>query len=345
MLCKKDYIYPVVAVITTLSFLLLFIGVQSVFPFNKNDSDVEFITIEIIEGMGAQKIVDELHTQKIISSKLLFSFELWKSKRASIIQPGFYKIKSGSSYADIIEIITSETGGNTPGLDTITIMIPEGLTIEQTANRFALALGFNIDDFISLANNASYFSDKYPYLSNVYNNSLEGFLFPNTYEVVVGSSAEDIILMLLKEFDKQQKMVGVSEDLMLETITIASIIEREVRIPEERKLVSSVIQNRLNDGMPLQMCSTVAYVLKSNQFRLTNEDLKVDSPYNTYLNKGLPPGPISSFGFASLEAAVYPADTDYLYFVLKDRDGNHYFTSNYTDFLKEKNKSIDALGQ
>lgn len=151
---------------------------------------------------------------------------------------------------------------------------------------------------------------------------------------------EQIIKVMLDQFEKQPYKVyaesGSSYSLN-DIITVASIIERECKVDEERPLVASVIYNRLAKGMPLQMCSTVQYVLGKQKEVLTYADTRIESPYNTYTNTGLPPGPICSPGLAAIKAALNPADTDYLYFVLSEKlDGTSNFSSDYAQFEKDK---------
>ena len=125
---------------------------------------------------------------------------------------------------------------------------------------------------------------------------------------------------------------------MPEIMTIASLVEREARIPEERPLMAAVIYNRLDIGMPLQIDATVQYALPQRKEALTNEDLKYASPYNTYQHTGLPPGPIANPGLSSIKATLEPAEVDYIYFVLPSPDGQHTFTNNYNDFLAAKRR-------
>jgi len=178
---------------------------------------------------------------------------------------------------------------------------------------------------------------------------LEGFLFPETYEIYVSATAHDIVDKMLSQFDKvfTEDCYKRAEELGMsvrDIITIASIIEREARIDEDRSLVASVIYNRLDINMSLQMCSTVQYILGDPKAVLSTADTQIDHPYNTYQNPGLPPGPICSPGEASIMAALYPADTDYIYFVVSEKlDGSHAFSSNYNQFLKDKEAYQNAL--
>ena len=170
--------------------------------------------------------------------------------------------------------------------------------------------------------------------------TLEGYLFPDTYILVKDMTVEEITGVMVRRFRRKftPEMEGKAEEngfTLKQIVTIASIIEKETGVEEEKPLVSSVIRNRLSLGMPLQMDPTVIYGLKKFGGNLTRKDLRKDHPYNTYRNQGLPPGPISNPGLASLIAAVEPADTDYLYFVSRN-DGSHRFSRT----LREHNKAV-----
>ncbi len=175
-------------------------------------------------------------------------------------------------------------------------------------------------------------------------NRLEGFLFPDTYLIAPNSSPEQIIYKMLKRFNEMYnvKLLERTEELGLtvnEVVNIASIIEKEVKLKSERAKASAVIHNRLREKMNLQMCSTILYVLDKKKVFLLDNDLKVKSPYNTYINPGLPIRPICNPGIECIKAALYPENADYLYFVVKDEEtGEHVFTSNYDEFLKAKDE-------
>ena len=170
-------------------------------------------------------------------------------------------------------------------------------------------------------------------------NRLEGYLFPDTYVFLKDSTPRQVINLMLTRFDEifRTEYIIRAEELGLsihEVVTIASIIEKEIRVSTERGKASSVIFNRINNGMQLEMCSTVMYVLDKRRDRLLYEDLNVESPYNTYRNFGLPPGPISNPGEACIRAALFPYDTDYLFFVIRNEDtGEHFFTADYNEHL------------
>jgi UPF0755 protein len=233
----------------------------------------------------------------------------------------------------------------------VTVTVPEGFTIEQIAARMEKQASIPKDEFLALVNSgAKEFSQTRPYLATTYKGSLEGYLFPKTYRIEQGSTARDVIEMMLQQFDKEIAQVGLVREgangmTLNQIVVIASMVERETKVDEERALVSSVIYNRLRRGMRLEIDATIEYVLPGNTFRLRYSDLKLKSPYNTYLNAGLPPGPIANPGADALKAAAYPAKTGYFFYVLTSKDGRHTFATNQTDFLKAKRKSKEVFGK
>jgi len=302
------------------------------------------VTVEIPEGAGSADIARLLGEAGVVENSTLFRLRVRLDGVDSSLRSGTYELMTGMEYEAVVARLTDAP----PVVDFTTVTIPEGLTIEQTAQRFEEGAGIPASEFIALAEGQSMaFAAEHPYLAEAYQNSLEGYLFPKTYDVIAGSTAADVIEMMLVQFDKEVAAVDLAaaetKNLTLnDVVIIASIIEREARLDAERPLVGSVIHNRLKRDMRLEMCATVEYLLPGTRPRLTNDDLKIDSPYNTYLYAGLPPGPIASPGLASLQAAAAPADTDYLFYVLTGEDGSHTFTATYSEFLKAKEKSREV---
>lgn len=223
------------------------------------------------------------------------------------------------------------------------IVIPEGFTVDDIAERVESSSKGRItrSQFLHAARSSRY---DHWFLEDADGN-LEGFLFPKTYEVMANASARSVVRMLLDQFEKETsgleweraKTLGITP---YQAVIVASLIEKEVRVPQERELVSSVIYNRLSKGMRLEIDATVQYALKTWKSDLSYDDLKVDSPYNTYKISGLPPAPICNPGFESIRAALYPASTDYLFYVLTDPvEGKHSFTSDYQQFLRWKKEA------
>ena len=231
-------------------------------------------------------------------------------------------------------------------IEFVKLTIPEGLTVKQTAQAVASTFDISADEFIAQAKASNYVA-KFPFLEGAYNDSLEGFLYPKTYEFDPEEppTADDIIRTMLNQFVSETQGLNLEKGAhglnMHEILSMASLIERETAQPDERPLVASVIYNRLDIDMYLQIDAAIVYVLDSGNRGLTYEDLKVDSPYNVYQNKGLVPGPICSPTISSIEAAMNPADTDYLYYVVNSREGTHAFSNNEEQFLRDKEAYIE----
>jgi UPF0755 protein len=170
--------------------------------------------------------------------------------------------------------------------------------------------------------------------------SLEGLLFPQTYRIDKDATAVGVLQQMLDQADSvmnQFDLTATPRHLSpYQILTIASMVEREAKVPQDRPKIARVIYNRLARGQPLQIDATVQYALGSNKPRLSTKDLQVASPYNTYLHAGLPPTPIASPGQASIKAALEPADGPWLFYVLTDADGHHAFTASATEFAKLK---------
>lgn len=287
------------------------------------------VTVLIPEGALPYEIYDILEEEDVIENEELFAIIARGS--ASKFTSGYHTFEKNMAYTKIIAELKK------PGQMGKTQMItfPEGYELRE----FALLLqekGIkNADDFIKAANKKYDFK----FLPPRKDGYLEGFLFPDTYSISPEMTSENIIYMMLKRFDEvyTDKFRQRAKELnmtTLEVITLASIIEREAAVKNERALVSSVFHNRLkSDKYPyLQSCATVQYILEERRDILTNADIAIDSPYNTYKYKGLPPGPIASPGAACIEAALYPADTDY-YFFVANGDGTQTFSKTFEEHM------------
>ncbi len=317
------------------------------YMFEVADHDIapgQPVAVEIPGGTSTAEIAEILSSAGVIENANRFRLESRRAEADSDLRAGEYELVTGMSYADVIDVLVAG-----PEIRYVTITIPEGFVIDQIAARFEEQAGIPAQEFLGLAH-AGYAEFQREYLREAYEDSLEGYLFPKTYRVEDGSTARDVIEMMLDQFEIEMESVDIAPALergftLQEVVTMASIIEREAQLDVERPLVSSVIHNRLEIGMRLEIDATIEYVLPGNRFRLLNSDLEIESPYNTYRNAGLTPGPIASPGLTSLQAATAPADTDYIYYVLTGLDGSHTFTSNWQDFLTAKAKSKDVFGQ
>lgn len=295
------------------------------------------VELTIPDGAGTSAIADLLAGRGVVRNAVMFRIRMRLDGVDGRLRPGPYRLTTGMSIAAVERALLAG-----PALPTVRVTIPEGFTIERIADRLQAQAGISRADLIELAtHHAAEFAGRHPCLRDASTGSLEGYLFPKTYRFVRGGSARQAIETMLDQFDREIVRVDLagarSRGLsMCDVVIIASMIEREAKVPRDRALVSSVIRNRLDAGMKLEIDATVAYVLKVDRPRLLNRDIAVRSPYNTYLHRGLPPGPIASPGLASLDAAAHPADTLYLYYVRTGKDGSHTFTRTRAAFLKAK---------
>ena len=309
-------------------------------PYNK--SNKKDIIVDIPSGSTVNSISNILYENKLIKNKTLFKIVVKLSNDAQSIKAGKYLINQTYSNKDILELLVSGKIYN----DGIKITIPEGSTSKEiVATLVKNKIGDKVK-YEELIKNPSKFYEKFSFLKEDDITSLEGFLYPDTYYFKEGDSEEKVLSEMLLRFKKEytDTLVKRQKELNMtlqEVINLASIVEKEAVLDEDRALISSVFYNRLDIGMPLQSDATIQYIFDERKQIVTYADLKIDSPYNTYLNKGLPPTPIANPGIKSIKAALYPEKTDYLYFVAKIDGGNNYST-NYEDHLKYEKEYKDA---
>jgi len=296
------------------------------------------VEITIQPDWKMTEVSSALVERGVIKSTFVFTL-LTEYRGITRFLPGDYSLKQGMSYSDVLNVLLRG-----PVIQEFVVTVPEGFVINRIAERLTLNTKINGEDFRNLAQNAAHSTDfeDYGFLKDNPINSLEGYLFPKTYTVTEEATAKDLIKLMLGQYEKETanfSMSAVAQQRGLTThnlLTIASLIEAEAKIAEERPLIAAVIYNRLSKNMKLQIDATVQYALPERKPSLSLEDLKVDSPYNTYLHTGLPPGPICNPGSASIQAALNPASVNYLYYVLTDPGGKHAFTDSYHDFLNLK---------
>lgn len=300
--------------------------------------NIQEIDLDIPSGSSTKRIASILQDKGLIRNELIFQYEVKSMDLDGKLKAGKYNLNTSM---DINELITSlSKGGITE--NTVRFTIPEGYELNQIAERLAKDNLVDLDRFLQLVNDKSNFEEEFSFLKELEEGqSLEGFLFPSTYEIFASSSEEDIINKMLVEFEKiyNNEIVSKIDETGLslnELITLASIVEREGKLDEERPIMAGVFYNRLDQGMFLQSCATVQYILGERKEVLSIADTQTPSPFNTYTNEGLPPAPIASPGKASLVATVNPADVDYLFFVLTGDDGSHTFTKTYNEHLNAK---------
>jgi len=296
-----------------------------------NESDNSEIEVIIPSGSTTDDIADILIENELILNKLVFKLIAKDLGYDTKFKAGTYHLNQSMDNKEIIEMIAK----GDVYIETVTFTIPEGFELVQIVDRLESSELIDKDKFLNELVNGEF---NYKFLEFINRDTmLEGFLFPDTYKVEIGASEHEIINKMLNKFDlvfKNEYYDRLKEiDMSLnELITLASIIEREGKLDSERATISSVFHNRLDINMKLQSCATVQYILGERKEVLLFSDLEIDSPYNTYLYYGLPPSPIASPGEISIVAALYPEETEYLYFVTKEaNDGSHYFSKTFEE--------------
>ena len=285
--------------------------------------------VTIPPGSSFATAVDSLARANVVSSPRLFRFYASARHRDRELKAGTYVFQRGASWNDVLDALTRGKGL------VHTITIPEGFALSNIAPLLGRALSVPPESVIVAASDSA--------LRNrldVPTPTLEGYLFPDTYTFAEGTSAAEAVRMLVAQFEKVWKPEWDARLQQLamsrhDIITLASIIEKEARLAEERPVISAVYHNRLKRGMLLQADPTVQYALGRHVDRVLFKDLEVDSRYNTYKHLGLPPGPIASPGAASIEAALFPANVPYLYFVASP-DGHHEFRQTFAEHTEAR---------
>lgn len=304
-------------------------------PFNGESG--KYINLTVSQGESFYSVLDNLKQENILKSSTFTKIYLKLHSFDGSIKPGYYEIPTNSTLGQFVKMV--EEGD----VASYKVTIPEGFDVEQIADRLSQMGIVSKSAFLTAVKNYPLPSYIKPNPERTYN--LEGFLYPDTYNIPKTADANQIISMMLNQFQtamqEVQKQTGVKipEADYEKYVTIASMIEGEANTQQNRELVSSVIYNRLAIEMPLQLDATVLYALGEHKSVVTYNDLKVKSPYNTYYVKGLPVGAICNPGIDCLAAAVKPAKTDYLYYILTG-NGQEYFTNNYQDFLQKKQEII-----
>ena len=315
-----------ITAIVTLSCLLIFYVVLLLWP---QGNPYDFVKVTIPKGASLNEVGITLKNNNIIHNKQSFQLAVKILGYEKDIPAGRFRIeKASTNYAIIDQLVNGKQL-------TKKVTIREGWTISMIAKKLDEKLGIKTHFFEDATHNKNLL-DKW----GIQAKSFEGYLFPNTYQFNENELPSDIINVMVQEYKRnlsdemlvQMNQIKMSEQ---EVLTLASIIEGEAIYDKERAIISGVYHNRLKKGMRLQADPTIQYILEDGPRRLLNRDLKIVSPYNTYLNKGLPPGPINNPGIESIKAALFPTESDYLYFVARG-DGYHTFSKTEKQHNKAK---------
>jgi len=345
----------IAAIVTVVIVLLGFWGVDKVYqtmlePVDPS-SDTEW-TIKIPEGSSTAAIATILRQNNLLRdglimgrlSEYVFRDHSKRMEYDGLFKYGEFTLRKSMSVDEMMqEIMSGIVAANTK-----TFTIPEGYNINQIARVLDQnGIVSEMDFFDEIQNGVFDFG----FLADapLGFDRLEGFLYPETYEVYADATAHDVILKMLSQFDalfkleyyERAEQMGMT---VREIVTMASIVEKESVVADERPIMAGVFYNRIAQGIRLESCATIQFILGEPKEFLTNADTQIESPFNTYLHEGLPPGPICSPRIASIQAALFPTEHDYIFFVLSpDLDGSHRFSSDYNEFLANKDAYYAAV--
>lgn len=288
--------------------------------------------ISIAPGITAAQLGEQLKERQLIRSAQMFRLLARARNEEFKLYVGNYELSPQMTPDEMINrlISTASTQSNR-------VMIPEGYTTNQIISLLVEKEYGSKEEFTKVVTEDAF---PYTFLKDAPKgiHRLEGYLFPNTYEIDKKTSPHAVIDLLLRQFEKQitpqiQQQLDIMNLSISQWVTLASLIEKEAVKAEDRPLIASVLHNRLKINQPLQIDATIQFLFETPKPKLFYKDLQIPSPYNTYLHSGYPPGPIASPGSASLHAVLYPAQTDFRYYVAK-KDGYHAFAKTYAEHLK-----------
>lgn len=341
---KAPIVVGLIAAVVVIALVAVFVvpAVKNTFFPEKETVEAGLdVSLTIPEGASGDEIASLLASNHVIENPKEYYAAVTRANAESSLKPGSYLFKTLQDPDEVVQILVS---GPNAG---VTLTIQEGLTVAQTAQKVEEICGISADDFIAQAKASNYAAD-YPFLDGTYNDSLEGYLYPKTYTFSDSVTADEIIRKLLDQFETETASLGLENGAngltAQQIVTMASLIERETAVESERPTVASVIYNRLNANMMLQIDAAIVYARGGGSQAVTYSDLEIDSPYNVYKNYGLTPGPICSPSVSSIKAALNPDSTDYLYYVASAAgDGTHKFSFDYSQFEKDSEEYSESL--
>lgn len=298
--------------------------------------DAEPVTVVVDPGTSVREIGRRLEERGVVRSAPLF--EAWVRLRgvAGSIQAGTYDLPRDRSLPAVVEMLLSGV------TILVSVTVPEGYRLEQTADAVARDLGVDSAAFAAAATDSLLADSLLPdSLVGADPSTLEGYLFPETYRVDPSTDAREMALHMVDQFwsvfsPAWRARADSLERSVHEIVTLASIVEEEAKVAEERSVIAGVFWNRLERGMPLEADPTVQYALGGHRERVLYRDLEVESPYNTYLHAGLPPGPIASPGRAAMEATLWPDSVPWLYFFATGEGGRHTFSETFAEHQRKR---------
>lgn len=313
---------PLILICLALLGLLAFISSSP----KKTDDEV---IVTIPEGAALNEVSAVLHDAGVVRSPSLLRVYLIVTGRETAVEAGLYAFSAPESVYEVARRIWQ----GEHGIDTIKITIPEGFTADQIADRVLEAFPSLVASTTSPTQSASEVRRAFA--------MYEGYLYPETYFFFASSTVSDIITRMTTEFDRvMQTFTFTSPQARAEAVVLASILEAEAQTLEDKQIIAGILYNRIEAGMPLQVDATLKYITGRGSAELTVNDLRLNSPYNSYMMLGLPPGPIGNAGYDSLFAALNPIKTDYYYF-LTGNDGLMYYAEDLDGHKVNRAKYLD----
>lgn len=354
---EKSLIRKIVFSIVFVGLLLvLIVGIvgynyvsRSLEPYNLEETDL--VEVEIPLGTTTKGIAEIMEEKELVNDATVFNYYM-KTQNVDEFQAGFYQVAPAMTLDEIISVL--EKGGTSaPTADDHKILIREGATVEEIADEFAEKTEYTKDDFIKTVNDEEFLKSLMKEYPNVITEALknkdikyklEGYLFPATYDYLTEYTPEDMITMMVEKTDEvlmnYQTQIDASDYSLHELLTLASLVEKEGVVYEDRQKIADVFFNRLEKDMPIQSDISILYSLGSHNEYVTIKDTEVDSPYNLYLNKGIGPGPFNNPSEESIKAVLNPVETDFLYFLADLETGKVYFSKNFEEHLEYQEKYV-----
>jgi UPF0755 protein len=327
-------------VVVTLAFLVVLLGIptlagavylRSIGVIDESNPG-RVVTVQVPEGASVTEIGTLLEKRGVISSSFGFRIASYLEGGNDSVLAGRYRLSTGLSARDALDALAEG-----PEVEFVTVTFPEGSWLVDFADRVEEGTDLSGDKFLQITSRAEVRSSLLP--EDV--DTLEGLLFPSTYQVDEKDTVDTLARRLVGEMERQVRKLDLSGVEAMghdayDVVNVASMIQAEARVDEDRGKIARVIYNRLDQGMPLGIDATIIYAIGEHKTSLTESDLAIDSPYNTREVVGLPPTPIGAPGAASLKAAANPTPGDWLYYVVSDCAGHHAFSVDYDDFLRDK---------
>lgn len=302
---------------------------------------------EIKEGEGVKIIAAHLKQEKLIENEKFFLYYIWKTKKGSGLQAGIYELSPDMTIPNIVEKFT----GGKVKVEILKLTVPEGFTNKKIIALVQDKKPAIAEEFEKIVSckclgkevcECDKFSKKYDFLAQIPEGiDMEGYLFPDTYFIDKEETGATLVSKFLNNFKKKvdsdlmERIVKSGESLH-EVITLSSVVEREVPTEKDAKMVAGVFRNRLEVGMALESCATLAYFQGVDKRQFSYEDTRVESPYNTYVNPGLPPGPISNPGLTSIKATIEPTDSDFIFFLSDFKTGETFYSKTLDEHNTNK---------